>query len=71
METHIIHMKIDALATQLGHPFLPQDTAANILQRARSHQEAMAGPSHGTVASPPPPQFETPSVDIGLPPTLG
>jgi len=40
METHILHMKIDALASQLGFPFLPHAAAENITRQEERRTEA-------------------------------
>lgn len=49
-ETHMIHIKIDAIANKLGMPFLPKDSAANMLNNA--NQNPVGGPS----APPEPPE---------------
>jgi len=39
-ETHLIHMKIDAIASKLGMPFLPKDSAANLIQGEQQDKES-------------------------------
>jgi len=39
-ETHMIHVKIDAIANKLGMPFLPQDTAANLMKGDKQIKES-------------------------------
>jgi len=38
-ETHMIHIKLDAIANKLGMPFLPKDTAANLMQTDKQSKE--------------------------------
>ena len=39
-ETHMIHMKIDAIANKIGIPFLPKDSAANLMQGENQPKES-------------------------------
>lgn len=41
-ETHLIHIKLDAIAKKLGMPFLPQDTAANLMHGEKQGKESTA-----------------------------
>lgn len=39
-ETHMIHIKIDAIANKLGMPFLAQDTATNLLKGEKQTKDS-------------------------------
>jgi len=41
-ETHMIHIKLDAIAKKLGMPFLSQDTAANLMHGEQQGKESSA-----------------------------
>ena len=45
-ETHIVHIKLDFIAKRLGISFLPQDSAAKIMQVDKGRKD-------GPVSTPP------------------
>ena len=49
METHIMHLKLDALAFNIGHPFLLQKSTSNMRNMAGEGLASRVGPSIGSI----------------------
>jgi len=46
-ETHLVHIKLDVIAKKLGIPFLPQDSAANLMKgEEKGKEDTVPAPPH-------------------------